>query len=116
MRFKLLVVFVDDAQTQQVMNTAREHGATGSTVINHARGEGLNKKKTFMGLTVEAQRNIVLMVVEEHLSRSILEAISKEAEFDDKPGRGMAIQLDIEDAVGVAHQARALSTQIEEQL
>ena len=40
MHFKLLVVFVEDRKTEAVMSAARESGATGCTVIPHARGEG----------------------------------------------------------------------------
>ena len=35
-------------------------GATGATVINNARGEGLNLSKTFLGLTLETQRDVSL--------------------------------------------------------
>ena len=46
MHFKLIISFVEDSKTYAVMNAARLAGATGATVINNARGEGLSKKKT----------------------------------------------------------------------
>lgn len=116
MHFKLIVAFVDDAQTNSVVKAAREAGATGATVIANARGQGLKKSKTFLGLTLETQRDVVLFIVEEHLSRSILETISEAGHFDSKPGTGIAVQIDVEDAVGVAHQVKQLSDQIEEKL
>lgn len=116
MRFKLIIAFVDDCCTDKVLKSAREAGATGATVINHARGEGLEKKKTFMGLTLDVQRDMILLLVEEHMSRSILETISAAGEFDTNPGRGIAIQIDVEDAVGVAHQVEQLSKDIEDQI
>ena len=61
MHFKLLVVFVEDSKTDAVMSAARESGATGCTVINHARGEGLEKHKSFFGLTLSGQRDVLLM-------------------------------------------------------
>jgi len=54
--------------------------------------------------------------VEEHLSRHILEEISRVGQFDDKPGTGIAIQLDVEDALGVAHQAEKITQDVEEML
>jgi hypothetical protein len=116
MHFKLLVVFAEDSKTDVLMSAARESGATGCTVINHARGEGLDKQKSFLGLTLSAQRDVLLMLVEEHLSRHILEHISEVGEFDAKPGTGIAIQLDVEDAVGVLRQAEQLTEVVEEQL
>ncbi|RRJ83928.1 P-II family nitrogen regulator [Aestuariirhabdus litorea] len=116
MHFKLLLAFVEDSKTDAVVAAAREAGATGSTVINNARGEGLNKSKTFFGLTLETQRDIVLMIVEEHLSRRILENIAEAGEFDTSPGSGIAVQLDVEDAVGVAHQVTELVGKMEQSL
>ncbi|MGH1463109.1 MAG: P-II family nitrogen regulator [Neptuniibacter sp.] len=116
MHFKLLVVFVEDSKTDEVMKAAREAGATGATVINNARGEGVTKTKTFFGLSLETQRDVVLFIVEEHLSRKILETISTVAELDEEPGRGIAIQIDVEDAVGVTHQVQTLANVVEEEL
>lgn len=116
MRFKLIVAFIEEAKTQAVLDAAKQAGATGATVINHAHGEGLTTKKTFFGLTLEVQRDVVLFLVEEHLSRKILETINEVGEFDSSSGQGIAVQLDVEDAVGVAHQVKKLSRVIEDKL
>ena len=46
----------------------------------------------------------MLLLVEQHLSRHILEHIGDVGEFDATPGTGIAVLIDVEDAVGVAHQ------------
>lgn len=104
MKFKLIMVLAEDELTQAVLETARAHGATGSTVITSARGEGLKPQKTFLGLTVAGTRDVVLLLVEEHLSRQMLEAIAGKCGFDVKPGTGVAFQIDIEDTVGLRAQ------------
>jgi len=114
MHFKLIIAFVEDKKTDAVMNAAREAGATGCTVINNARGEGIKESKTFFGLTLATQRDVVLMLVEQHLSRHILEHIGDVGEFDAKPGTGIAVIVDVEDAVGVIHQAEELGEIVEE--
>jgi len=116
MRFKLIIAFVEDSKTTKVLDAARKAGATGATVINNARGEGINKKKTFLGLTLEVQRDVVLFVVEEHLARQILETIDDVGEFDTESGQGIAFQIDIEDAVGISHQVRKLTKVVEDEL
>ena len=116
MHFKLIIVMVEDAKTEAVLKAARKAGATGATVLNQARGEGLKPAKTFFGLSIESQRDVILMLVEEHLSRRILETISQVGKFDDTPGTGIALQLDVEDALGVRHQIRALSEAVEDEL
>jgi len=116
MHFKLIITFIEDSETQKVLEAAREAGATGSTVISQARGEGIEKTKTFFGLTLETQRDIILLLVEEHMSRSILETIAKVGRFDERPGHGIAIQVDVEDAVGVSHQVRKLIETVKEEI
>lgn len=116
MHFKLIIALVEDNKTDAVMDAARTAGATGSTVINHARGEGLKRSKTFFGLTLETQRDMLLFLVEEHMSRSILETIAEVGQFDEKPGTGIAFQIDVEDAVGVRQQIQNLTEVVEEQI
>ena len=116
MHFKLLVVFVEDAKTDDVIHAAREAGATGCTVINNARGEGIEEEKSFFGLTLSTQRDVLLLLVEAHLSRAILEKIGEVGAFDAEPGTGIAVQIDVEDAVGILHQAEELEDIVEENL
>ena len=116
MHFKLIVAFVEDNKTDEIMEAARDAGATGCTVINNARGEGIKENKTFFGLTLSSQRDVVLLLVEEHLSRQILEHIGDVGEFDAKPGTGIAVLIDVEDAVGVMHQSAELGEIVEEQI
>jgi len=114
-RFKLLIAFVDDHLNGEVTEAAREAGATGCTVLTNARGEGLEKKKTFLGLTLETQRDMVLLLVEEHRARHILETLGEAGKFDATSGTGIAFQVDVEDAVGVAHQVESLTPSLEEE-
>ncbi len=116
MHFKLLIAFITEDKTDKVLTAARQAGATGATVINHARGEGLEPTKTFFGLNLETQRDVLLLLVEEHLARTILEKISQVAGFENNIGAGIAFQIDVEDAVGVSHQIRKLSEVVEDKI
>jgi len=116
MKFKLIMVMVGEEQTETVVETARAQGATGSTVITSCRGEGLTRAKTFLGLDLAGTRDIVLLLVEEHLSRQVLERIGQVCGFDNTPGTGIAVQIDIEDAVGLAAQIDTISQEIEAQI
>ncbi len=116
MQFKLIIAFVDDDKTKPVMLAAREAGATGATIIGNARGEGLRPTKSFLGLALESQREVLLFLVESHLCRTILERICEVAEFDSQPGTGIAIQLNVEDAVGISHQIQKLTEVVEEKI
>jgi nitrogen regulatory protein PII len=112
MKFKLLIVMTEDKMSDRVIETARANGATGCTVITNARGEGLKPTKTFLGLTVAGQRDVILLLVEEHLSRHILEEIGAACQFDTNPGAGVAFQIDIEDAIGLRAQIESIGQEI----
>lgn len=116
MKFKVIIALVTEDTTEQITNVARRRGATGYTVVTAARGEGLNPPKTFFGLGLEGHRDMLLFVVEEHLSRQILEAIAEEGRFDKEVGRGIAFQIDVEDAVGLSSQLETIQNEIEDQI
>ena len=116
MHFKLIIALVSDAQTTRIMDAAREAGATGATVLNQARGEGIMHSKTFLGLNLEAQRDMLMFLVEEHMCRDILETIERIGKFEKNPGTGIAFQLDVEDVVGVKRQVNKLSEKVEKEI
>lgn len=116
MHFKMIVVFIEDDKTDAVMDAAREAGATGATLINNARGEGLNQSKTFFGLSLNTPRDVILFLVEEHLSRHIIEKINTVGKLDAEPGTGIAFQIDVEDAVGIARQQEKITEDVKELL
>jgi nitrogen regulatory protein PII len=116
MHFKLIVVMVEDEHTDEILAAAREEGATGATVLNQARGEGLSPTKTFLGLSVGNQVDVIMMLVEEHFSRQVLERIADVGKFDQTSGTGITFQVDVEDAIGVRHQIQVLEETVEDRL
>ena len=85
-------------------------------MITSARGEGLTPAKTFLGLTLEGQRDVIFLLVEEHLSRHILEAIATAGRFDEEVGTGVAFQVDLEDVVGMGSQIKTIEHDIENEI
>ena len=116
MHFKLIIIMTEDELTQKILHAARKAGTTGCTVLNQARGEGIKPAKTFLGLSIDSQVDVILMLAEEHMSREIMEKVAIAGEFDETPGTGIAFQIDVEDAIGVRHQIEALSEAVEDML
>ncbi len=113
MKLALIVALVDDDKTSVVIDAARNGGATGATVITSVRGEGLKPAKTFFGLDLAAQRDVVLFLVVETRARDILERIRDAGHFDSEHGSGIAFQLSIEDAVGLTTQLPTILEELE---
>ena len=116
MKFKLIVAISATEKTNAILEAARKGGATGCTVISSAHGEGLSPPTTFLGLTLEGQRDVIWLLVEEHLSRKILESIAAAGQFEEQPGTGVAFQLEIEDAIGLGSQMKTIEEEIEDEL
>ncbi len=116
MHFKLIIIMCEDRRTQNVLDAARSAGATGCTILNQARGEGVAPSRTFLGLCIESQVEVIMLLAEEHMSREIMERVAVAGEFDETPGTGIAIQVDVEDAIGVRHQIEALAEEVEDRL
>ena len=113
MRLKLIIALVSDEKTDVVIDAARAGGATGATIVNSVRGEGLRPERTFFGLGLAAKRDIILFLVVEPRARDILERIRDAANFDTEHGAGIAFQLDIEDAVGLVTQLPTIREELE---
>lgn len=116
MNLKMIMAFVADEKTETILQAAREAGATGATVVTSVRGEGIEPEKTFLGLELTSQRDLLLFLVAAPKAREILETISEAGRFDEDPGSGIAIQIEIEDAVGLKSQEETLIQEIEESL
>ncbi|MEN8206928.1 MAG: P-II family nitrogen regulator [Pseudomonadota bacterium] len=116
MHFKLIIALVEEIEVDAVMKAVRHAGVTGATEIPFAHGEGLEHVQTFFGLNLETRMEMFLFLVEEHMSRSVLEQIERVGKIDAAPGTGIAFQLDVEDAVGVTRQIQKLKELVEEQI
>ncbi len=106
MRFKVILSSVKPDITDRVVDAAKAAGATGATII-HARGTGIHEAKSFFGLTLEAQTDIVMLLVGEHHVDDILAAIQDKGEFH-KPGTGIAFVLPVEQVVGLESQMKKI--------
>jgi nitrogen regulatory protein PII len=116
MFLKLIIALVEDGRTDEVLKAARDAGCTGATVITSVRGEGLKPSKTFLGLDLSSHRDVLLFIVAAPKARAILETIAAAGKMDEEPGAGVAIQLSIEDAVGMQTQLPTLLQEIEDEV
>lgn len=102
MRFKVVFASVKTHKTDPIVDAAKAAGATGATIIP-ARGTGMHEAKTFFGLTLEDQTDIVMFLLEEHMVKPVLEAVRTAGEFH-KPGTGIAFVIPVEEVIGLESQ------------
>ena len=102
MHFKLIISMVKTQDTDKIVDAVKDAGAKGATIIP-ARGTGIHEAKTFFGLSLEAQTDVVLVLLKEQLVEQVLEAIDGTARFGE-PGKGIAFVVDVEKAIGMSSQ------------
>ena len=102
MRFKVILVMVNEKYQDNVIESAKSAGATGVTILN-ARGEGIHEQKSFWGLNMEAQKDMLLFLVEDFIANNIMEAIYKAGHFSEH-GNGIAFSLTVDRAIGLESQ------------
>ncbi len=104
MTLKLIVAIIDPQKTEILIETARKAGATGATIVNNVRGEGMFPVTGLLGLQLDAQKDLVLFVVRADRAEAILDEIATVCDLNDKPGTGIAFQLDVDKAAGLRTQ------------
>jgi len=102
MAFKCVVAMVKPYLTDKVVDSAKEVGATGATIIS-ASGTGAHEAKTFFGLSLDVATDVVLFVVNEEMLDPLLSSIRKAGRFSE-PGTGIAFVLPVERIAGFESQ------------
>ncbi len=113
MQFKLIMAFVKPSITDSVVDAMKEAGATGATIIP-ARGTGIHEAKSFFGLSIEDQTEIIVFLVEEHVVENLMKVIQLAGKFD-KPGTGIAFVLPVEHIAGLESQMKKFKDQARDQ-
>jgi len=113
MRFKIIMAMVKPHLTDAVVDATKKAGATGATIIP-ARGTGIHEGKSFFGLMIEDQTDIILFVVEEHVVEDLLETVKTTGKFD-QPGTGIALVIPIEHVCGLESQMEKFKDQARDQ-
>lgn len=111
MKFKLIMVFNDIDKTDKLLDASRKAGATGATIISSARGMGLNKAIGIFGLEVLNPRDVILVLVEERRAQQVMDVLVDIGGLDEKLDTGIAIMLDVEQALGLSEHIKKLEQQ-----
>lgn len=74
---KALYVIVNAGFASEIVDIARSAGATGATILN-ARGS-VSKPQTILGITIDAEKEIVLSIVEKDVAVKIMQLVKEKA-------------------------------------
>ena len=88
--------------TDRVVNSAKQVGATGATIIP-ASGTGAHEAKSFFGLSLDIRTDVVIFLVDGEMVEPVLSAIKEAGRFSE-PGTGIAFVLAVEQTAGFESQ------------
>lgn len=98
--YELIFVIVNSGYVDLVMTAAKGQGATGGTVLN-GRGTGNEAMEKFFGITIQPEKEIVLIIVPKEIKDNVLKAIYRDAGLESR-GQGIAFSLPVDEVVGLS--------------
>ena len=96
----LVITIVNRGFSDQVVDAALRAGARGGTVL-HGRGAGLKEAEKFFGITIQPEKEVVLILVRREQKLAAMQEICKSAGLS-TPGHGFSFSLPVDDVLGMA--------------
>lgn len=99
-KFECIMTIIDSGYSDVVIDSAKESGAKGATIVN-ARGSMSKGTNKFFKLNIQPDKEIIIILVDKELTKKIVESISKAAGINTK-AHALSFVLPVEDAIGMA--------------
>lgn len=96
---EVILCIINNGFSDAVMDAAREFGASGGTVIN-ARGTASLEAEKLFNITVQPEKEIVMIVVKKEIRDDVLHALYKKVGLE-TPGQGIAFSIPVTDVTGI---------------
>lgn len=97
---EVIFTIVNSGYAEEAMRVAREQGVRGGTILN-ARGVVKEDAAAFFGITLHADKEILMMVVDKEIRDNVLNALYKEMGLG-KKSQGIVFSLPVSDVAGLA--------------
>lgn len=97
--YHLIVTIVNRGYFEQVMDAAKAAGATGGTLV-HARGLGSKEAIKYLGITIQPEKDLVLILAPQEKRHAIMESITHEVGLN-TAGNGICFSLPVNYALGM---------------
>ena len=96
---EVIFAIVNSGYAEEAMEVAREQGVRGGTILG-GRGVAREKEAAFFGISIHAEKEILMMVVEKDIRDNVLNALYKQMGMD-KKAQGITFSLPVSDVAGL---------------
>lgn len=97
--FSMVMAIVNQGFSEEVMDAAKPVGATGGTVF-HSRRVGNEDKMKFWGISVQPEREVVLILARKEDKLNIMQAIGRKCGINSK-AQGIVLSLPVDSTAGM---------------
>ena len=97
---EMVVVVMERGYTNVAMDAARKAGARGGTVIS-ARGIAEDEVRQFFGIEIQAEKEIVFLIVKSEEKQAVMTAMMKAVGMNTR-SKGIVLSLPLSSAIGLA--------------
>lgn len=97
----VIITIVTRGFADKVMESAKSAGAEGATIFN-ARGNGIHETDTILGVSIQPEKEVVMIVVRKNIRKKVMRAICVDCGMNEE-GRGLCFSLPIEEIGGINH-------------
>ena len=98
----LIISIVNQGYSDELMNTAREAGASGGTVIN-ARGQAHEGTVRFFGIAVQDEKEIIIILTSREKKVPIMRAVCEAHGLNSK-AQGIIFSLPVDKVLGLSFE------------
>lgn len=102
MNYEVIICIVNAGYSELVMDAAKEVGARGGTVI-HAKGTANKEAEQFFKITIQPDKEMVMILVPENIKDDVLHALYKSAGLKTE-GQGIAFSMAVSNVVGLSSE------------
>lgn len=97
--YSMIMAIVNQGFSDEVMDAAKPMGATGGTVFHSRRAGGEGSKK-FFGISVQQEREVVLILVRKEDKLNIMQAIGQKCGIQSK-AQGIVMSVPVDGTAGM---------------
>lgn len=97
--YQMVIALVNQGYSEDVMAAARPAGAGGGTVL-HSRRVGSDETLTFWGISVQPEKEIVMILCRQEEKLNIMKAIAESCGMKSE-AQGLVLSLPVETVVGL---------------
>ena len=97
--YELIMCIVNAGFSETVMEAAKEKGARGGTIL-HARGTANKSAEAFFNITIQPDKEIVMILVKNEIRDDVMHALYQQAGLK-TAGQGIAFALPVTHTVGL---------------